>query len=444
MSNDTKQLIGYFFSKKQFPDLHSASRWVRENSKMEFGEFIQRDNERFFAGPGFDESDYFCGEEQDGVTPCFAKTQGTPSPDNPEEPPERPLYGIDDVEILRVGTWTDMYGLEVPVTTDMLERCATNTNKSGYNVPIKIGHYQRGSEPASGYCEDFRADGKSLLCNLRAIPADVFADMRDGRYKSRSLELVLDEKKPEITALALVGAGQSAVPLKNIFSRSENATVISYAHSDSGGVGENKKPENKGGSIMNENEQKELLSKFAKIESDYERMKADFSRLEEEKGELAGQVDGLKKDLDEAQKEAKQKDEQLAAYAKKEEEAKIKSEQEELDRFKHLAAEKIPPALVDDIALSFAGADEDTRKAMYERYEQMDKNPALDAAGGEPAGDPNKDKTDHDTLLAEYAKEVGKTSAEVLGDHAEYGMFLAKTGYKELIPVSKDDDGGDE
>jgi len=99
-----------------------------------------------------------------------------------------------NVEVFAVGTWNGMKFVESD-----LEEIASNTNKllsEGKNKPpFKLGHSkkqvlnQNDGQPALGWVENFRTQGKKLIADIKNIPDIVHQAISNKLYKTVSIEL---------------------------------------------------------------------------------------------------------------------------------------------------------------------------------------------------------------------------------------------------------------
>jgi hypothetical protein len=90
------------------------------------------------------------------------------------------------VEVLKVGTFTDMHGRKVVVTDADLAELASSYDPAVFRAPVVIGHPTLDA-PAWGVHERFEAEGGSLYAVEGPVDAQ-FAAFRDaGRFSERSI-----------------------------------------------------------------------------------------------------------------------------------------------------------------------------------------------------------------------------------------------------------------
>lgn len=114
---------------------------------------------------------------------------------------------IKGVEIFRTGTWNgDRYTLRD--LQDMVDAFG----RTGFRVPVKLGHVENSGDPAFGWVTDLRIEGDRLIADFEDVPNDVIQMIRDKRFGSVSAEIFWNlERNGEkfrraLKAVALLGA----------------------------------------------------------------------------------------------------------------------------------------------------------------------------------------------------------------------------------------------
>lgn len=143
------------------------------------------------------------------------------------------------VEVLRVGTFRDMHGRDIPITRDDLAELAESYDPARYRAPVVIGH-PRLDDPAWGTIERFEVDGESLYAVEGHVDAQ-FAAFRDaGRYAERSLSFFLPDHPNNPTPgkkhpkhCGWLGGAAPAVPgLARLQGRDRLAALSAYDPND--------------------------------------------------------------------------------------------------------------------------------------------------------------------------------------------------------------------
>jgi hypothetical protein len=121
---------------------------------------------------------------------------------------------IEDVEIFAVGTWN---GIEFgSVDLDAIVRSFDELELAG-KLPVKLGHDMRDTQPAQGWITALRREGDKLLATLDQVPDDLVAEIKEGRWRHVSVELLGNVSKGAkkhrwvLDALAVLGAARPAV-----------------------------------------------------------------------------------------------------------------------------------------------------------------------------------------------------------------------------------------
>lgn len=133
---------------------------------------------------------------------------------------------IQNVEIFAVGEWN---GREFDrADLDAMVR-AFNDLSLADRLPVKLGHEAKDTEPAQGWISELRRDGDKLLATLTQVPAGLVDDIKAGRWRHVSIELLADvvadgANYPWVPAgLAILGSARPAVdvlrPLHEIIAR---------------------------------------------------------------------------------------------------------------------------------------------------------------------------------------------------------------------------------
>lgn len=133
---------------------------------------------------------------------------------------------IRDVPVFATGDWNgrtfDIDDLDAMVASfdalDLADR-----------LPVKLGHNADDTQPAMGWLTALRREGDQLLATLSQVPEELVEQIRDGRWRFVSIELLADvtaggrnyEWVP--SALAVLGAARPAVdvlkPLHQLIAR---------------------------------------------------------------------------------------------------------------------------------------------------------------------------------------------------------------------------------
>ena len=125
---------------------------------------------------------------------------------------------INNIEIFGVGTWNGM-----KFTKEDLEEIAKNTevllSDGKHKPPLKLGHSsnqilkgQDDGDPAMGWIENIRVEGKKLLADFARVPNILVSAFKEGLYRQVSVEMRhIDHTGWVLTGVALLGADLPAV-----------------------------------------------------------------------------------------------------------------------------------------------------------------------------------------------------------------------------------------
>jgi hypothetical protein len=409
-SDNSRRVAALHFSRKKFNDLRAVKTWVEAHGAdaPESGQAIQRNGELYYASIDFDEgcAGFVVGDGiEDGVRYLY---MGQVAADNPPEPELDPLYKIEGVEIFRVGKWEDSTGVETEYTADDLQRMIDLTRKDG--VPFKLGHWSGDGDANVGNICNLRMDGDSLLCDITNIPLETYKGMKEGRWPKRSAEILWRGSKPELVAVALLGASQSALPLENIFkSNVANARLYSYSFADR---------------KISKFENHER--RFAMSEEEVKALKDENTALKEKIAALEAEIEKSKMSAAEHAKAEKDKAEfsrvsaELAEYKRREEDAAKQADVDDIARFSKAIETKVAPAEREDY-VAFYSAKKKEERADYEKRILARPNHA--ALGENLKGDGG---SSNDPLLSDdpHVKET----AEIAKYAKENGLDLHKYG----------------
>ena len=85
----------------------------------------------------------------------------------------------------------------------------------GYIPPVFIGHTKEGEEkPAVGLFDNLRLQGSKLLADLKRVSADIYKQLKDGNWPSRSIEATNSAEDNRVLGLALLGSSTPACKFK--------------------------------------------------------------------------------------------------------------------------------------------------------------------------------------------------------------------------------------
>lgn len=118
---------------------------------------------------------------------------------------------LQDIEILRTGTFTASNGKDVSFTDDDLTRIASNYTPEHHEAPVTIGH-PVDNRPAYGWVKALKASGGKLMASLDLTP-EFMETVKQGLFKKRSASIYpdLDGKGPYLRHVAFLGAMPPAV-----------------------------------------------------------------------------------------------------------------------------------------------------------------------------------------------------------------------------------------
>jgi hypothetical protein len=124
----------------------------------------------------------------------------------------RTYAGIRQVEIFRTGTHNgDKY------TQADLDAMVKAFGKVGFNVPIKLGHFEPSGERAFGWVENLKRKGTKLVADFMDMPQNLVDLVQERAFEHVSAEVFFDlERNGKIfrrvlKAVALLGAETPAV-----------------------------------------------------------------------------------------------------------------------------------------------------------------------------------------------------------------------------------------
>lgn len=155
---------------------------------------------------------------------------------------------FQDVELFKVGKWTDSGGHTNDWTIEDLAAIATayNETKADVHPPIKLGHDDKqrflGDEPAAGWVENIRQVGSKLIGDFIKVPDAIATLIENGSYRSRSVELSPDFEvggktyKWLLTGVALLGGRLPAVnglaDILKLYEADEKSNVFLFEGDD--------------------------------------------------------------------------------------------------------------------------------------------------------------------------------------------------------------------
>jgi len=422
------KVIGYHFSKKFFPDLPAVRMWTQKHSAIP-GWPVERAGEIFY-GFQLDESAFTRGETSsvaEGVTALYAKA-----------PEPEPAFDADGVEIFKVGRHVDGSGNAKTWTEAELDEIAANSRSDG--APIRLGHDVKSGDPAAGWVHNLRVVAGRLVGDLKRVPEAIYAKLNSS-YRKRSAGLEKRDGKWTLGHLALLGAEQSAIVLKDIFS-------YAYSLSESGEI-ETENFTDGGDGLMSEklikkleDENADLKGKLVAATADGEARQAEFKSAESD-------LETAKAELDVAKKESKEKDDKIAEYAQ------VAYDAEKTAWFA-LVEKKVEPAMKADYEALYdlkTKGDEAEFKVWKEAIEKRDDHVAFSETGagdgtgkGDGAGDnETKDAESRDEDIRDYCKKHD-LDPKIAADYATAACEVLKY---ELPPESRNkgtnfiSDGGD-
>lgn len=139
---------------------------------------------------------------------------------------------IRDVEIMAVGRWNEREFDR----TDLDDMCEAFAQLGlADRLPIKLGHGAPDTEPAQGWISEMRREGDKVLATLAQVPVELVDDIREGRWRHVSIELLCDvvangKEYPLVpSGLAILGSARPAVdvlkPLHQLIARALPAGV---------------------------------------------------------------------------------------------------------------------------------------------------------------------------------------------------------------------------
>lgn len=210
------------------------------------------------------------------------------------------------IEIFEGGIQTDSAQNTRDYTDDDLDCIVNNYDPKVDEAPLVFGHPEH-NEPAYGWVEALRREGKKVFAKFKQIPEAVQKIIEQGRYKKRSVSLNYDAQgRPTLRHVGLLGAMKPAIKgLADIKFKESNDKIAFFYF------------ENNGGKKMDEKEKeiqalKETVAQFAERDKEKDKEIADLKareissefaekakQKEEEVKQLKAQVEKLKKEKDE-------------------------------------------------------------------------------------------------------------------------------------------------
>jgi hypothetical protein len=170
------------------------------------------------------------------------------------------------VDILRVGTWTDMSGREVGFSSNDLDTMIGEFEKNGRRVPLVLGH-PKTNEPAYGWVSRLRRVNDMLQASFSQLADEVKELVAKGRFKNVSVSVFPNKA---LRHVGLLGAVQPAV---------SGLGEVALENGEQHHVFEFTAPQNSG--YANES------ALLAKIEEQEKALREALQALEFERGESA-------------------------------------------------------------------------------------------------------------------------------------------------------------
>ena len=132
--------------------------------------------------------------------------------------------------IAKVGKWSGSIGgvsKEIEITTEHLFQIAGSYSADTMEAPLNIDHTKHGA--ANGWVDELRVNGDLLEAKFKQLDSWFRMELREGRYRSRSAEIVFDFQgtgQAYLYGVAFLGVGKPAVkglpPIPAEFSGSAN------------------------------------------------------------------------------------------------------------------------------------------------------------------------------------------------------------------------------
>lgn len=122
------------------------------------------------------------------------------------------------LHLARPGTFTDMHGQSVALTTDLLAQLAASYDPEVHKAPLVLGHPQT-NHPAFGWLDKLEATAEGLFGYPINVHPAFAAAVNSGRYPQRSLSFWPADHpgsptpgRPYVRHLGVLGAVPPAIP----------------------------------------------------------------------------------------------------------------------------------------------------------------------------------------------------------------------------------------
>ncbi|MDK2955407.1 MAG: hypothetical protein PWQ57_903 [Desulfovibrionales bacterium] len=134
---------------------------------------------------------------------------------------------ITNMEVFRVGRWTDSSGHTRDWSIEDLRKMAGSYDPAAREAPLVVGH-PKTNGPAYGWIVNPRVAGDRLVVDVKDAPEAIIQAIREGRYRKRSISVAPDGA---LRHVGLLGAAPPAVPgLKEIdLAAAEGDEVYEFA-----------------------------------------------------------------------------------------------------------------------------------------------------------------------------------------------------------------------
>ena len=136
--------------------------------------------------------------------------------------------------VSKVGTWTGWQNgepTEFKIESRHLQQMAQDYDPNRLEAPVNTDHDSYG--PALGWVSELRVNGSFLEAKFKQLSPDLRADLKAGRYRSRSAEIFFGFDKTErayLGGVAMLGAANPAVKglpaTPNTFADCESAAIF--------------------------------------------------------------------------------------------------------------------------------------------------------------------------------------------------------------------------
>ena len=169
------------------------------------------------------------------------------------------------IEIFKTGTWTSSQGKTTTYNKDDLDAIVAKFNPE-QQPPVTVGHPKEDSAPAFGWMRALKRVGDVLMGDFEFVP-EFLELLKKGVYKNRSIGL----RDGAIAHVAFLGGVAPAVKgLEGIKFSADGAKTEYYETN-----------------LEKENEmEKEIQEKIARLEAENAKMKADFAAAQKENESL--------------------------------------------------------------------------------------------------------------------------------------------------------------